>query len=244
MKKRFALIILSFISIMTISGFYGYPESYIQLMNRGNRFYKNELYREALSYFTRGKDKNEGSFAPHFNCGAACYKLEDYTKAIEYFTEALKHTDDEEVIANIHYNLGNSYFKLGEFDRAIEQYKLGLEKKPYNLNMKYNLELALKKNIEQSKYYLPSDDMKEKKGEGENTKTGAEQKKDESAQEKQEHLEKTASSKGLQIGPSGERQFTRREAEQLIYSINNDQSGVMREMIKKRLGTSQYEKDW
>lgn len=242
MKKRFALIILSFILIMTISGFYGYPEPYIQLMNSGNRYYKNELYREALSYFARGKEKNQGSFVPHFNCGAACYKLEDYTGAIEYFTEALKRTDDEEVIANIHYNLGNSYFKLGEFDRAIEQYKLGLEKKPYNLNMKYNLELALKKKVEQSKYHPPSGDMRE--DEGKNTKIGVEQKKEEKSQEKLEQLDKTTAEKSLQVEPSGEREFTRREAEQLIYSINNDQSGVMHDMIKKRLGTSQYEKDW
>ncbi|MGQ9615943.1 MAG: tetratricopeptide repeat protein [Spirochaetota bacterium] len=241
MKKRTALII-SFFILMTTSGFYGYPESYIQLMSRGNHYFKNELYREALAYFTRGKDKNEGSFVPHFNCGTASYKLEDYTGAIEYFTEALKHTDDEEITANIYYNLGNSYFKLGEFDRAIEQYKLGLEKNPYNLNMKYNLELALKKKIEQSKQYPLSGDMKE--DEGKNAKTGAEQKKNENTEEKLERLDRTAAVKGLQVEPSGERELTRREAEQLIHSINEDQSGVMRDMIKKRLGTSQHEKDW
>jgi Ca-activated chloride channel family protein len=201
-------------------------------MNKGNRYYKNELYSEALNYFLKGKEKNEKSFVPYFNCGTASYKVEDYTGAIEYFTEALKHTSNDDEMANIHYNLGNSYFKLGDFDKAIEQYKQGLERSPYNLNIKYNLELALKKKTEQLKQYPLSSDLKENEVKNEN------------AREKTEQPESTNLSKGLEVEPSGERKFSRREAEQLINSIYNEKSDTMRDMIKKRLGTTQYEKDW
>ena len=66
------------------------------VMRKGIRYYKNQLYKEALGFFQQGMEKNEKSLAPHFNTGAALYKMENYIQAIESLTESLERTKDDE----------------------------------------------------------------------------------------------------------------------------------------------------
>jgi len=205
-------------------------DPYTSVMRKGIRYYKNQLYREALGFFQQGMEKNEKSLAPHFNTGAVLYKMEDYIQSIESLTASLERTKDDEEIAQIHYNLGNNHYQIGNYDKAAEHYVQALDKNPYDLNSKFNLELALNKLADQAS---PSqEETEDEKGEG-----------------GPEHAENQQSDEAEHKGSSGEQEqtkdeFSREEAERLVDSVNNDQSRIINDIIQNRAGRVQHEKDW
>jgi tetratricopeptide (TPR) repeat protein len=228
-RKKGILCLLPLIPLLFVAGSLR-ADPYTSVMRKGVRYYKNELYREALGFFQQGMKKNNKSIAPHFNTGAALYKMEDYITSIESLTASLERTKDDKEIAQIHYNLGNNHYQLGNYDKAVEHYTQALEKDPYDLNSKFNLELALHKLSGQSS---PSqEETEDEKGEG-----GPEQSENEPRDD------------GEHKGSEGEQEqtdedFSREEAERLVDSVNNDQSRIINEIIQNRAGRVQHEKDW
>jgi len=183
--------------------------------------------------------------------------MEDYINAIDQLAAALQNTRNDAKKTDIHYNLGNSYYQLGQYEKAVEHYMKGLELSPYNLNLKYNLELALKKlkDAEKKKDEQTAADGGTRKGpQGEKGLPKGEQSKS-TPEEKPAGDEKTGSGKAgsgkaetqKQSGSveSGEKHaLTKEEAERLINSLNTDQTAIIGELIKKRLSASENEKDW
>jgi Ca-activated chloride channel family protein len=218
-------LLISFLAVPLLRA-----DPYSAVMRKGYRYYRNSLYREALGYFEQGVDKNGKSPVPHFNTGATLYKMEDYVRSIEALTEALKKTDSAEQIAQIHYNLGNNHFQLGNYDKAVEHYIQALKEAPYDLDAKFNLELALEKLS--GKSAPAAEDVQDEKGDG-----GPGPAEGPPAEDS-----KRAGSSGEQ--EQGTQEFSREEAEQLVDSVNNDQSKIMNEIIQNRAGKVQHEKDW
>ena len=206
--------------------------SYSALIKKGNRFYKNELYIEALKYYLQGREKNRRAAEPVFNAGAAYYKMEDYIKSIESFSDSLQYGDREDKASDIYYNLGNSYFQLGDYSKAAESFMKGLDIDPYNLNMKYNLELALKK--------LRENEKKEKENEQDEKGSG----KEEEAAKKINEQNKSDREQPSASEASTRQDFTQEEAERLIKSLNTDQTRIIGDIIKQRVSKAQNEKDW
>ena len=230
MKRTATLpLILSILPLLLTANILS-ADPYTSVMRKGNRYYRNELFREALGFFQEGVEKNEKSVVPYFNAGSALHKMENYVQSLESLAAALERTSDNEEIAQIHYNLGNNHYLIGNYDKAAEHYVQALEKNPYDLNTKFNLELALKKLSDQAS---PSqEETEDEKGEG-----GPEQTENERSEEA-EHK-----------GSSGEQEqtadeFSREEAERLVDSVNNDQSRIINEIIQNRAGKVQHEKDW
>ncbi len=227
--------------------------SYSFLMRKGNRFYKNELYGEALSHFLLGKEKNKKAVEPDFNAGAALYKMENYVRSIESLTKALQKRKKELKAADIYYNLGNNYYKLGDWQNAVQNYIKGLELNPYDLNMKYNLELALKKLKEktQPEEEKPQDEgventgkRKDKEGQHSPQDNNAEEKTTTKASEGESPGASTPGNASLSDSPSDEMELSQEEAERLINSLNTDQAQTIREIIKSRISKETHEKDW
>ncbi len=233
MKKWYAYyLIVLFILLIPMAGS---AEPYGILMKRGNRYFKRGLYRDALDYYIKGSEKNKKALEPYFNSADAYYKVEDYSKSIEELTKALQRSEKPARLADIHYNLGNNYFKLGDYRKAAENYKKGLEYNPGDLNMKYNLELALKKMSETE----PSN--KENNKNKDNEKAGNEGKNQAPDQNKNAGQPETAQQKQP---PQEQKEFTPEEARRLVNSTNTDQSKTMAEIIRKKAGSVQNEKDW
>ena len=230
MKLRTGLLLILLLFPLMLSARSLSADPYTSVMRKGIRYYKNQLYREALGFFQQGVEKNEKSVAPYFNSGAAFYKMEDYIASIDALTASLELTKDDDEIAQIHYNLGNNHYQVGNFDKAVEHYTQALEINPYDHNSKFNLELALKRLTGQTS---PSqEETEDEKGEG-----GPEQTQDQQ-QEDAEHK----GSEGEQEPMRDE--FSREEAEQLVDSVNNDQSSILNDIIQNRAGRVQHEKDW
>jgi Ca-activated chloride channel family protein len=227
--------------------------SYLSLMRKGNRFYKNELYGEALAHFLQGKEKNKKVVEPDFNASAALYKMEDYVRSIESLTEALQKRKKELKAADIYYNLGNNYYKLGDWQNAVQSYIKGLELNPYDLNMKYNLELALKKlkeNTQPEKEKTQEEGVentgkrKEKEGQPSPQDNNAEKKTTTEASPGRGALGSTPGSASLSDSPSDAMELSQEEAKRLINSLNTDQAQTIREIIKSRISKETHEKDW
>ncbi len=232
MKKRtvFYLSVLCIFLIPVVAG----AQPYGILMKRGNRYFKRGLYRDALGYYLKGSEKNKRALEPYFNSADAYYKVEDYSASIEELTKALQKTDKPDSLADIHYNLGNSYFKLGDYNKAAENYKKGLEYNPGDLNMKYNLELTLKKMSENK----PSDNENNN-----NNKNAGTQGKNQSPDQKENQSNQPEKAQQKQP-PQEQKEFTPEEARRLVNSTNTDQSKTLAEIIRKKAGSVQNDEDW
>jgi len=213
MKKR--LVFYLFCIFILLIPIVCSAEPYGILMKRGNRYFKRGLYRDALGYYLKGSEKNKKALEPYFNSADAYYNVEDYSRSIEELTKALRLTEKPNRLADIHYNIGNNYFKLGDFNKAVENYKKGLEYNPGDLNMKYNLELALKKMSEKR----PSENANSKNN-------------------------KNAGNKEKKQSPDQKENAGQQEARRLFNSTNTDQSKTLAEIIRKKAGSVQNEKDW
>ena len=246
-RLRYIVIFLFLLwSLLSVDLF---ADSYWGLMKRGNRYYKNELYGDALRYYSEGDNKNPGVFEPAFNMGDALYKAEDYRGSIKSFDRSLPSARNDFERADIYYNLGNGYFMAGEYERAIESYIRGLELNPTNLNMKYNLELALKRKKEEQERRETGVDERPSGGDGEpqgesefrgdpeSTESGAKN-------GKGQQVEKEESQGGIQNESGDERELSREEAERLLSSVNSDQVEIINDIIQQRVHGGETEKDW
>jgi Ca-activated chloride channel homolog len=228
------------------------------LIRKGNRYYKNDLFREAMGYYIKGGEKNPKAIEPPFNTGAALYKSEDYVRSIEVLARALGSAKKPELQSNILYNMGNCSYQLGDFGKAAEYYRKGLELTPYDLNLKYNLELALKKleakNQEEAESGGGGGLGKEagtpgsgSPGSGDDSKKtpGQESKRPAGGQSAEtDRRKKDGGSAGAEKPEPAQSDLSREEAERLLRSVNTDQSQIIGDYIKQKLGMSENEKDW
>jgi len=170
-------------------------------------------------------------------------------RSIESLTEALQKRKKELKAADIYYNLGNNYYKLGDWQNAVQSYIKGLELNPYDLNMKYNLELALKKLKEntQPEEEKTQEEGVENKGKRKD-KEGQQSPQDNNAEERTTTEASagasTPGSASLSDSPSDAMELSQEEAERLINSLNTDQAQTIREIIKSRISKEIHEKDW
>jgi len=221
--------------------------SYSGTMRKGNRFYKNELYSEALDHYLMGKKKNKNAEEPVFNAGAARYKMQDYTGSIESFVHLLQSEKLVAHAADIHYNLGNNYYKLGDYDKAVHHFTESLKKNPNNVNCKYNLELALQKLKESA-----SETQKEDSADADTQRqTGKEAQQDTAGDDSGEENRKGSSpqQQGAErqqsaAKPADQKELSREEAQRLISSVNSDQTNTIGDIIRQRITRTTNEKDW
>jgi Ca-activated chloride channel family protein len=214
-------------------------ELYRGLMQRGLRYYRKELYRDAAENFGRAAARNEKALEPSFNSAAAYYKNSQYQKSIESLQRARRKADDPDHLADISYNLGNAFFKLGDYQSAIDVYMEGLSHDPHDLNMKYNLELAQRRREEQRR---AAD--QESPPVGSAASEGAQERQPGDEEERPtDQTVDTDAGEGAQRADQ-ERDFSEEEARLLIDSINNRETTTIGDIIRRRMGETDDESDW
>jgi tetratricopeptide (TPR) repeat protein len=231
MRKWFMLLVPTLLILPYFSVEAG---SYSAAMRRGNRYYKNEIYSEALVNYLEGKERNRRAIEPDFNAACAYYKLEDYVKSIGVLTGTFQNNQKGEEVSDIYYNMGNSYFMLGDWQNAVQSYIKGLEVNPYDLSLKYNLELALSK--------LKESRQQKSKQQSDGSERGGKKEKGESSPGTRG--EEKRSESGSQQEPAERMNLTQEEAERLINSLGADQAETIGELIKSRINDEAHEKDW
>jgi len=243
--KRSGFILL-FAVFLGISASVLDAASYSSIMRKGNRFYKNELYSDALSHYLMGKEKNKNAEEPFFNIGAARYKMQDYRGAIESFEHLLQGKKYIEHEDDIHYNLGNNYYKLGEYEKAVHHYTESLKMNPSDVNCKYNLELALQK-LKESAGDTQSEDQNRsdtQRQEGEEARHDAPSENSSEQNSNNASQQQGADHQQSAAKPADQKELSREEAQRLIRSVNSDQARTIGDIIRQRITRTTNEKDW
>lgn len=207
------------------------------IIHKGNKNYNAKNYEEALKYYLQAEKKSGKNYRATYNKANTLYRLENYTEAEKSYIEALN-TKKDRIKKNAYFNLGNTYFLLGEYKKAIDSYIKALEIDPYDMDAKYNLELAWKKLKEQEKKQSRKNQLDKSKNEDEKKeKTKQEKEKQEKNKEETTASKKQQSNNELQ-------KMTPQEAEKIINSVENNQDKILRETLLQKVNPEDEEKDW
>jgi tetratricopeptide (TPR) repeat protein len=117
-------------------------------VRRGNRFYREGaypeallLYREALPGSTESQDGAEGV---HYNLGNVFYRQGRWTEAIQEYRRAVG-TKDSSLAGRVYGNLGNALVRAGRLEEALGAYLRALRYRPDDEDLLANLELVLRR---------------------------------------------------------------------------------------------------
>ncbi|MBC8413886.1 MAG: tetratricopeptide repeat protein [Nitrospira sp.] len=142
-------------------------------VKRGNDYYKNENYDQAISMYESARIKESDPEIINFNLGTALYRKGQLKESIEAFTLALN-TENISVEEQASYNIANAKYNLGSslaesdpkaalefYGEALDYYKRSIELNQKNTDAMYNYELVeqeLKLLMEKLKSQPPQDD--------------------------------------------------------------------------------------
>ncbi|MCB4757572.1 MAG: VWA domain-containing protein, partial [Elusimicrobia bacterium] len=142
-KIAFLIILFSFLFLSySKRPSYIYADSFAGDMKKGNKFYHQKKYSEALKQYEQAAQSKPSDLRGNFNKGTALYKLQETEKASEEF-ERSSFSQDTKLAAKSFFNLGNSQFQNGKYSEAIRSYKQCLKLDSTDKDAKFNLELAL-----------------------------------------------------------------------------------------------------
>lgn len=88
--------------------------------SKGNEFYNNHNYCEALNYYEKAIENKECEYHSCYNSGVCYIKLKNYPKAIEMINKAL----DLHVDSKYFFNLAYCYSMLDEEQKALRYFNL------------------------------------------------------------------------------------------------------------------------
>lgn len=235
---------------------------------RGNDFYKNEQYKNALREYMNAKNAKPGAKTPDYNMGASLYKLGKYGMAAEAFAKAME-TDDSELKKDAGFNRGTSLLKAGKkmegekkaedatklYEEAIKQFITSLRNDPTDNDARHNLELAMKqlKEMKKKQQQKKKEEQNKKEEEKKEDKKSSDKKKgdqetdkskktDEKSNEQKQNDKKSDQNKTAEKQP---KQMTPKEAKRIFRAIEQDEKDLRKRMKAHGLEeTPRTERDW
>ena len=109
---------------------------------RGNYFYQQGRYQDALLFYLKGEDTGKYSGRITYNVGNVYYALGEGHAALQIWGE-INGNRDSEVSFNTIFNTGVIYYQLGDYPEAYRAFRTALELDTGNLDAKKNLELTI-----------------------------------------------------------------------------------------------------
>jgi len=126
-----------------------------ETVRRGNRFYAQGQYGEAIAEYDRALTARAGALEAKFNKADSFYRLDDFAAAIELYKEVAAASRDMALVAKSKYNLGNCYFRAGirqkdsslqkcmeQLESAVSSWRQVLDIEPENKKAARNIEVA------------------------------------------------------------------------------------------------------
>ena len=112
---------------------------------KGNALYKKGQVVKAKSEYLSAMKSDPKSPEIAYNLGNAFYKEGSFKESLSAYQKAAQNQNDADFQSKAFYNLGNSLYRNQDLDKAIEGYKQALRLNSRDEDVKYNLELLLKK---------------------------------------------------------------------------------------------------
>ena len=138
---------------------------------KGIESYSQKNYEESVKHFTDALIERPNSPELRYNLGTALSEIgEKKDEALKELSIAAETTDNPELSASAHYNMGNKLLLSGDLEKSINEYKKALKLDQNSKDIRYNLELAIKKLQHQQQQRKKEENQDGKKKE-ENTDT-------------------------------------------------------------------------
>ena len=169
----------------------------VELLNKGNEYYKNGEYKKAEQYYLSSLNKDEEYYKANINMahsllkqGIADKDSDKLNQAEILYKKSISVSETKKEKAISYGNLGNSQLLNQKIEKSIDSYKNSLRLVPENQEIKHNLALAqalLKKEKDKEEKQQndknEEDEEKEKEGKGEEKEEKGENEKDEGKEE-------------------------------------------------------------
>lgn len=184
---------------------------------QADKLFKDAEYAEAADAYAKAAEKYPQRRELVFNRGAALHMSKDFIGARKVF-QALAKEADTQLQEKCEYNTGNAYLREAENQKAITHYKRALYLKPDDINAKWNLELAQRRQQQQKQQQQNQQDQDKDK----------EQKKQE---EQQKEQPPQAKQKKPRPKPQAG-QLSKKEAERLLRALAEQDKQLQKQLRK------------
>lgn len=204
---------------------------------KGDKAYKDKNYTKAESDY-RSSVERRGAAKDNYNLGNATYQLENYEEARKLYETAAQNALDQNEKSQAYYNLGNAHFKAGDWEKSVEAYKNALRLNPGDA--------AAKHNLAQARRRIPPPPPPQ-----ENQQNQDQQKQDQQQQDQQQQQQSQPNqdkqkqqNKPAKPQDGDEKELTRKEAEDLLKIMDQEEKKVMNKMRQSSRQACNSEKDW
>lgn len=216
-------------------------------IRRGNKYYKDKKYHEALEQYNKALEVNSGSVRGRFNYAMTLLNLQsddnkgtakDPRAAAAQILQSLVNDAkqyDREVAERIFYALGNMSFNDQQYDPAIEMYKAALRIDPQDIQARENLRLAqLKKQEQENKQDQQDQDKKDQ------------DKQDQQQQQQQDQQQQQQDQQQQQQQQAPQPQKMTQSAQQILQSMQNKENQTRKKVKdgEPQAGRALPEKPW
>lgn len=248
MKKIISIIF--FLSVNLI-----FAQSVRSLINGGVDKYDESNFPEAEVNFKKGLEKENDLFAGHYNLGSAYYKQGRYEEAIKQYQNSLALAETDQQKAKIFHNIGNSLIKNQKLKESIEAYKQSLKLNPNDLETKYNLSYALKKQQEQQQQNKDNKDQNkddqnkdqqqnQDKNQDQNNNDKQNKDNQQNQDQKQQDPKQNDQQNQQQQNQPKPNEISKEEAQRILEALKNNEADLQKELRKKKGKPVNKAKDW
>jgi len=224
-------------------------EDYVDLVDKGNKAYKNGQYKEALEQYHMAETDLPESPELDYNIAGALSQDGGYEESVDKYQKALNSTDINLEEA-AHYNLGNTYFRMQDYQKAIESYQKSLEINPDDIDAKYNLELARRmlkeqmKQQQQDQQQQQKQDKKEQQQQKQEEQQQEQQKQQQDQQQEQQNQQDQEKQQQQQQAKQDEKEMSKEDAERILNALRDDEKEIQKKIKRKQSAGDYVGKDW
>jgi tetratricopeptide (TPR) repeat protein len=192
--------------------------------------------KSALRHYEMARLRDPDNPALDYNVGNVLHLDTRFDEAVVEYAKVLERSDGN-LAQMTHYNVGNTFYRAGDLEKAERSYVNALLENPYDVDAKYNLEMALKAKEEKEQQ-----EEQEKKG-GKDEKKDEKQKEPDREQEKQEEDKPQAEDEKEPRPREGK--LTKDQAERILNALNEQEKKERKDLKEARSRSGvRVEKDW
>ncbi len=230
-------------------------------LKEGNEAYQSEDYEAALDRFNQLGTAEDASIskAAGFNKANTYFKTEDYENALAAYTKSASEATSDAQRAEALHNMGNTYFKMQKLQESLDAYKKALKLNPADEDTRYNYALVKKlleqqqqqqqdqkdKQDQQQDENKEENENKDQQGQNQDQEQDQKQQQDQ-GQDQEQQDQQQQQQQEQQQEQQRQQQMKRKNAENLLDALNQQEKGVQRK-VNKAKGKGKkvdIEKDW
>jgi tetratricopeptide (TPR) repeat protein len=212
-------------------------------IRKGNGAYDDGQYQQAEIEYRKALEKVPLSGKADYNLGNALYKQKQYDAAATKYAALAEKGKDKQDLNRYYYNLGNALFDSRKYKESVDAYKNALRNDPRDMDAKHNLQIAMKKLMEQQQQN--NNDQQNKEGQNKDQQ-GKDQDSKNQQQKGQSQDKKGDNPQQPQQAQPSPKQITPQDAERILQALENDEKNVIRKVQeqKEKLQQVPLEKNW